>query len=114
MTDIVQIPAVGNIRMFRGDVRLLLVTITDDAETPAPIDLTGYTITATVHAIDGAADVELDIDETDLEEGEFSIELTTAGLIDGLHTWCLVLTPPGDPVLPRTYIAGTYSVEDCG
>ena len=112
-----QLPGQLHVRIWRGDAWHLDVSIPS-------LDLTDYDITATIH-VSGSQqsedidDIVLAIPETDLANGEFSIDLTaaqSATLAADHHSWCCVLTPPfTEPELPRprTFMAGRFIVEDC-
>ena len=102
-------PAILHVRCQQGDAWRLRVTATG-------MDLTGYSFEAAIHPHGGGDDVELEVVETDLDDGIFEIKLTaaqSAALESEWHTWCLIVTPPGTPATPRTWLNGNFIIEVC-
>lgn len=92
-------PARLDIRTVLGDAWSGSLTLRQGG---APLDLTGYTIVATVRGSDGS-DVPITVDTTpeDLLIGKFSLSQLAAS-VSG--SWDLDLTSPGGQT--RTYIRG--------
>ncbi len=114
MARVSQIPAELHVTIYQGDAWSI--------DVDCSLDLTGYALQATVHHNGTNDETALEIIETDLANGQYTIRLPAAASAElpaDYHSWCHVLTPPydaGDPddlPLPRSYIAGRFIVEAC-
>jgi len=105
MKKIDQVPAVVHVAIYQGD--------SWTASLDFNLDLTGYTIAATITPADASDPVSLAIAETDLANGQYSVTLSdsqSASLPAGYHKWTIAMS---DDETDRTYVCGKFIVESC-
>ncbi len=120
------LPGKENLKLYRGDTRIWTSVFTeldangepvlDDDDNPVPIDLTGLTWLCQIRNDRARGDVvaEIDIDDTDAENGVI-VRTLTAAEADALDpaleslSWDLQSTD-GDGTV-RTWLSGSVSVE---
>lgn len=110
MAKIEQLPGELHVEIVQGDAWMISLDFN--------LDLTNYTIAATLHRKDGT-DVVMPISDPNLPLGQFTVSLPateSAATPAGFHRWCLVLTHPPvppNPPRPRTVVAGRFVVTSC-
>jgi hypothetical protein len=99
-----QLPGTLNLAFRKGD--------DFSVESDFSIDLTGYTVTATVHSVvNDAQVVAFTTNVTNAASGVVSVGLTdaqTLALAAGTYSWRMVGTASG---ITRTYLAGFLEVK---